>query len=91
MITRVHNIAHVNCSTGTYFFPKQTVEDIKTMPKVFGGISAILSGDLPKLLPVQQHKIFIKYKNGEYQAFQGLLREDVFHLLEVTNIFLTKP
>ena len=28
MIASIHNIARVNCSTGTYFFPKQTASVI---------------------------------------------------------------
>ena len=44
-----------------------------------------LSGDLLQLPPVQRQQIFIKHQ-GEHQAFQGLVLEDVFHLYKLTDI-----
>lgn len=35
---------------------------------------------------VQQQPIFMKHKKGEYQAFQGCLWVDVFHLWKLAGI-----
>ena len=60
-----------------------SLPDIKAMPKVFGRISVILSGDLFQLPTVKKQQIFMKHKKGECPAFQGSLREDWTTILRI--------
>ena len=63
-----------------------SLQDNEAVPKIFGGISVILSGDLLQLPPVQQQQVFMKHKKREYQTFQGLLWEYVFHSYKLAVI-----
>ena len=65
------------------------LQKIETMPKVFGGISVILSGDLLQLPSVQQQQIFMKQKRRN-QAFQGFFMGRCFPFVSIDRCCLSK-